>query len=134
MSGTPCLADTGAGASIELKTTVTGGDSGSSGGVHWSGGGGSGTSNWWLLYLDSLNNPTTTESTMPEESEEPEESSPPVEPSLPEEATPLPGDLPTTPQNTIDWTTVIFVAVMLGLIGLLSWLIFRKRKVPEQIT
>lgn len=124
----PAFANVGAGVSVELVTTVTGGGSSGGGGGYRGGGGGGSTSNWWLLYLESLKDKSTeatTQDTEPEESVPNEPSTPAVtEP----ETTPPVEDIVPEQKSPWDWLSVLVIVGMVALVGVLAWLVFRKRK------
>jgi hypothetical protein len=125
LGSTPCLADTGAGVSVQLETTVVGGSS-SSGSGYYGGGGGT---RWYrgtppVPPVVPPVIPPTIPPVIPE----------PVPPVLPKVDIPVPdkpfapGDiLPLPSYSLIYWYLAGAIAIALILMGLIIWYFKRKR-------
>jgi hypothetical protein len=121
LGSTPCLADSGSGATITTTITVTG-NSGSSGSSGWNG--------WSTGTISSIGLvPATTQPRRPA----PFVATPPVlyPPSQPAitETPPAASPPVSSPTNAaINWGFVLAIAVLIGAIGLLIYLVIRMRK------
>ena len=122
----PAFAGAGAGVSVELETTVVGGGSSGSSGYH----GGSGGS-YYNPYLSLL------KPTIPPISDNDTLAIaeftvvPPLQPAVtPPKVNPPTQETVSLPQQpSIDWLAVLVIVGIVSLIGVLAWLIIRKRKV-----
>ncbi|MCJ7805155.1 hypothetical protein MUP46_00740 [Patescibacteria group bacterium] len=120
----PCFADTGSGVSIELTTTVTGGNSGSgwaSGGINWQ-------------YVD--NQPRKVSPYVPPPVTNSYPPTPPTPPTYPTvtQTTPSPTvNPPVISTQSIDWVMILIITGLVGAIGLLIFVVVRMRRKPEAV-
>jgi hypothetical protein len=119
----PCFADSGAGVSIELTTTVTGGDSGWH---NWS----SGNGGYYVPPVPrraSSPLPTTTQPNTP-----PTMPTPPTYPnSNPPQVTPVVG-VPMPNEQGSNLGAIILIVLAIFVVGVFGWYLWSRRK-PKKI-
>lgn len=123
VSGVPCFADSGSGVSIELTTTVTGGDG--SGWHDW----GSGSGSYYVPPAPKRNASPTLPTTQP--NTPPTMPTPPTYPNTnPPQVTPVQG-IPMPTESSVNFGTIL-TGIGIVLASLIAWYLWTKRK-PKKI-